>query len=193
MRSFVLELRRSSPATTILIDEAYHEYVEDPTHATAIPLAAGTPNVIVSRTFSKVYGLAGLRVGYALGKPETIQALRRFRTFDSVNGPGAAAARASLALREHVEKQRRANHEARELTRRFFEEAGYRVFPSETNFLMVDIRRDPALFRDACRARGVAVGRPFPPLASCARISIGTADEMHGALEVFRQVLAARA
>ena len=177
-------------AATVLVDEAYFDYVDDPEYGTVVPLAIDNPRVVVARTFSKVFGLAGLRVGYAVAHRDTIEAIKRHIPWDSINAFGAAAALASLPLRDHIESQRRLNREARDLTRRFFETAGYRVFPSEANFMMVDVRRDARAFRDGCRALGASIGRPFPPLTTCARISIGTVEEMRRACEIFRRALA---
>jgi len=188
--AFVARLSKEAPATTILVDEAYFDFVTDAAYGTAIPLAIANPRVVVARTFSKIFGLAGMRVGYGVAHPDTIRAMRRHVLFDSVNGLGAAAAIASLQVKDLVESGRRLNIEAREIATRFFEGNGYRAFPSQANFMMVDVKRDSRAFRDACRTRGVAVGRPFPPLTNYARISIGTADEMRRACDVFRQVLA---
>ena len=76
MTDFVERVRRISPDTVILIDEAYHDYVTDPAYQTAIPLALATPNVFVARTFSKAYGMAGMRIGYAIGQADSVQAAR---------------------------------------------------------------------------------------------------------------------
>jgi len=189
VKDLVARVRRESPDTIVLIDEAYFEYVDDPAYATAIPLAMEDPRVIVARTFSKVFGLAGLRVGWAAGDPATLEALATRKLPSGVNLMGAAAATATVGDAAHVERERRLNREARALTRRFFESAGYRVVDSEANFMMVNIRRDPRAFRAACREHDVMVGRPFPPLDTYARISIGTMDEMRRAVDVFRQVL----
>jgi histidinol-phosphate aminotransferase len=188
---FLAAVGAASPGTVVLVDEAYHEYVDDPRHATAIPLAAQRPGVVVSRTFSKVYGMAGLRVGYAVAHPDTALAMGRYQLYSGVNVLAASAALASLGDPAHVERERARNRAARAFTRRFFESAGYAVVPSETNFLMADIRRDPKEFKEACRREGVLVGRPFPPLATYTRVSIGTMDEMRRATEVFRRVLSA--
>lgn len=189
VRDFVTRALANAPDATILIDEAYHEYVEDPAYATAIPLAMENPRVVVARTFSKVHGMAGLRVGYAIGHKDTIATLHRQRLPNSINVLGASAALASLAERGHVEREHELNREARELTRRALKSMGYAVGQSNANFIMVDVRRDSREFQKACRAQGVLVGRPFPPLTSHARISIGTMAEMHRALDVFRSVL----
>jgi histidinol-phosphate aminotransferase len=189
IRDFVNTVTTKSPETTVLIDEAYFEYVEDPAYATAIPLALENPRVVVARTFSKIYGMAGLRLGYAIGHTETIKSLQRQKLSNSVNVLAAAAGLATLGDEAHIARERNANRSARDFTQRFFESLGYKVTPPQTNFLMVDVRRDAKEFQDACRKRDVLVGRPFPPLKTQARVSIGTMEEMQRAVEVFRQVL----
>jgi histidinol-phosphate aminotransferase len=189
VRDFVARVRRDSPATYILVDEAYHEYVDDATYKSAVPLALADPNVIVSRTFSKVFGMAGLRVGYAIVHRDTARRLRPWRLGSGVNVLALAAAAATVSDREHIALEQRRNRDAKAFTRGFFEKAGYEVGASETNFLMVNLRRDMRPVREACRKEGVAVGRPFPPLANWLRVSIGTMDEMQRAAEVFRKVL----
>jgi histidinol-phosphate aminotransferase len=188
---FVSRVVKASPDTIILVDEAYHEYVEDKAYATAIPLALEMRQVVVSRTFSKAYGMAGLRVGYGIGQPKTIEALRRYRLPNNVNVLGAAAAIAALGQKDHMARERERNREAREFTIRAFADAGFRCNQTHTNFVMADVRREARQFQEACRERGVLVGRPFPPLTTYARISIGTMDEMRAACEVFRKVLSA--
>lgn len=189
VEQFVERVAREVPTATVLIDEAYFEYVEDPAYATAIPLALERPRVIVSRTFSKVYGLAGLRVGYAIARPETIDQLSPYKLTHSVGALAAAAGFAALERSDRVARERTLNREARDATRRFFESLGYRVAPSQTNFLLVDVRQDAQEFQEACAKRGVLVGRPFPPLDTYSRISIGTMEEMRSAMGAFRQVL----
>jgi histidinol-phosphate aminotransferase len=190
VRAFVARVRRASPATYILVDEAYHEYVEDPSYRTAVPLALADPNVVVSRTFSKVFGMAGLRVGYAIVHRDTARRLRPWRLGSGISVLALGAATAMVSDREHVALEQRRNRETKAFTRAFFEKAGYEVGPSEANFLMINLRRDMRPVRDACRTEGIAVGRPFPPLTSWLRVSIGTMDEMQKATEVFRKVLA---
>lgn len=187
---FVRRVNKTSPATTVLVDEAYHHFVDDPQYQSAVALAMENPRVIVCRTFSKIYGMAGLRIGYAVGQAEPIRALRRHRLGNGINVLGAAAAIASLPLAAHVDREKQRNRDARELTRKAFASWGFEVGPSETNFIMVNIRRDAAAFQKACRAEGVLVGRVFPPLKTHTRISIGTDAEMQRAIEVFRKVLA---
>ncbi len=190
VQDFVRSALKIAPETTILIDEAYFEYVDDAACASALPLAMESPRVIVCRTFSKIFGMAGLRVGYAVGDAATLGALERHKLPSGVNALAAIAAVATVGDLDHVQRERALTRSAKDFTLRFLEAAGYKAAPSETNFIMVDIRRDSREFRDACRARGVHIGRPFPHLAAHARISIGTMDEMHRAVGVFREVLA---
>jgi histidinol-phosphate aminotransferase len=186
---FVRGVMKASPGTIVLIDEAYHEYVEDPSYATAIPLALAHPQVLVCRTFSKIHGLAGMRIGYVVGRPETLKRLSGWRLGNALNMLGQRAAIAALGDREHVERGRLANRAGRELLRGYFEGKGFKVAPSHTNFVLADIRRDAGAFQKACRAQGVAVGRPFPPLDSWTRVSVGTDEENRRAIEVFGKVL----
>jgi histidinol-phosphate aminotransferase len=173
----------------ILVDEAYHEYVDDASYSTMVP-ETRDPNVIVSRTFSKVYGMAGLRVGYAVAAPATAATLAAWRLDAGVNRLGIAAALASLADEDGVRAERRRNATVRTTVTRWFAARGLTGPRSHTNFVFVDIKRDVRPVIAACLSRGVAVGRPFPPLDSHLRISIGTATEIDRALNVLGAVLA---
>jgi histidinol-phosphate aminotransferase len=190
VREFVARVRRESPGTTILIDEAYHEYVDDASYQTMMALAAQDPYVIVSRTFSKVYGLAGMRVGYAVSTPETVAQLEERRLGSGVNQLAAAAAVASLGDETAMRTEQARNRELRDEMRKFFTSIGCTVGAAEGNFLMVDIKRPVGAVRAACRAKGIAVGRDFPPLMTHLRLSIGTAEQMERAKEVLRGALA---
>jgi histidinol-phosphate aminotransferase len=145
----------------------------------------------VSRTFSKVYGLAGFRVGYAVARPETIATMRPWRVGNGINLGAAAGAVAAMGAPAHIKAELAKSRESKAFTRKFFEGLGYRVEPSETNFVMVNIRRDSKEFKDACLARGVMVGRQFPQFKQHTRISIGSMEEMERATNIFRGVLAA--
>lgn len=190
-RRFIDTVLARSPGTTVLVDEAYFEYVDDPSYESMAPLAITNPRVIVTRTFSKVFGLAGLRIGYAIAHPDAIARLEACRLANSVNVLGAAAATASLGLRDHVAREQERNRTARAFTVEAFNELGFRCQPSQTNFVMVDIRRDAKAFQSTCLERGVAVGRPFPPLNTHLRLSIGTLDEMHRAMAIIGGALKA--
>src|SRR5829696_3738778 len=186
----VERIRKASPDTVILIDEAYHEYVTDPAYATAIPIALSTPNVIVARTFSKAYGMAGLRIGYGIGMPASIKRLAALKMPYNVSVFGIGAAIAALDEARHIEEERRRNTAVRAFTIKALQDLGAKPADSQGNFLFVDVGRSAKDFRDACAKSGVMVGRDFPPFEkSHCRISIGTMDEMKKATEVFRAVL----
>jgi histidinol-phosphate aminotransferase len=189
VRGAIARIRERSPGTTILVDEAYHDYVDDPAYASMVPLAARDPWVVVSRTFSKAHGLAGLRVGYAIAAPETAVALRAARLGNGVNQLAAAAAHAALADTAALRAEQARNRAVRDDLRAFFTGLGYAVGQAEVNFLMVDLKRPAADVRAACRAKGVAVGRPFPPLTTHLRISLGTQPQVDRAKDVLRAVL----
>jgi histidinol-phosphate aminotransferase len=186
----VERVARESPTTTVLVDEAYFEYADHPDYTTTIPLVARFPNVVVSRTFSKIYGMAGLRVGYAVAAPDTAARFRRWLSPGSLSGVSVAAAVAALSEADRPALERTRNRETRMAMATRFEKAGYRVAPSEANFVLVDVRRDVAGFQAACRQRDVHIARPFPPLTTWARVTVGTPDEMDRAMPVLLDVLA---
>jgi histidinol-phosphate aminotransferase len=187
---FVERVRKASPDTVILIDEAYHEYVTDPSYESAIPLALTTPNVFVVRTFSKAYGMAGMRIGWAIGQAATIKQVARYKMPYNVSVFGVSAALAALADPAHIDAERKRNTEVRGFTVKALDELGCKGTNSQCNFLFVNTGRPARSFRDACAKEGVSVGRDFPPFESThARISIGTMDEMRRATDVFRAAL----
>jgi len=189
---FIAEVRKISPTTAVLIDEAYCDYVTDKGWSTAFPIALATPNVIVARTMSKAYGMAGVRIGYAIGQAATIAKMSRWRMPYNVNTFGVAAAVASLKDPQHIKDEAARNTAVREFTIKALADLGHTSTDSQTNFIFTDIGKTmtAAAFRDGCAAKGVMVGRDFPPLEKTwARISMGTMEEMQKATEVFRSVL----
>jgi histidinol-phosphate aminotransferase len=187
---FVSRVRQSSPDTVILIDEAYHDYVTDPSYQSAIPLALETANVFVTRTFSKAYGMAGMRVGYAIGRAETMKPLEKLRMPYNISVFSVAAAIAALGDAKHIAAERERNTKVRAFTIKALDEFGCKAADSQANFLFVDVGRPTKEFREACAKQGVVVGRDFPPFEKThARISIGTMDEMQKSAAVFRNVL----
>ena len=187
---FVARIRQSSPETVILIDEAYHDYVTAPSYESAVPLALETPNVVVTRTFSKAYGMAGMRVGYAIGRTETIKPLGKLQMPYNISVLGVAAAIAALGDQKHIDAERDRNTKVRAFTINTLGEAGCKTAESHGNFLFVDVGKPAKEFRDACAKQGVVIGRDFPPFEKThVRISIGTMEEMEKATAVFRSVL----
>ena len=191
---FVERVRKASPETVILIDEAYHDYVTDPSYASAVPLAIATPNVIVARTFSKAYGMAGLRMGYAVGHPDAIRKMSEWDSGSGTSSLNVLALHAGVAAlsqgKAFVDAERARNKAVRDFTVKWFADRGMKSTDSHTNFIFVNTGMPAAQFRDGCMARNVRVGRDFPPFehAWC-RISLGTMDEMTRAVAVFGEVL----
>jgi histidinol-phosphate aminotransferase len=186
----VKAIRAASPDTMILIDEAYHDYVTDPSYQTAVDIALSTPNVFVTRTFSKAYGMAGLRAGYAIGHAPTIKAIQAYKMPYGLGTLTLGGAIVGLGNQAHIDAERKRNTEVKAFTVKAFTDMGITGTDSQTNFLFMDIKRPAAGFRDACRAAGVLVGRDFPPYEKTyCRISIGTMAEMQKAVDVFKKVL----
>jgi histidinol-phosphate aminotransferase len=187
---FIDRVLTASPDTTILIDEAYHDYVTDPVHRSQVATALQNPRVVVARTFSKAHGMAGLRVGYGIGHPDTIKKLGSWEGANAINLAGLVVATASIKDQARLDAERERNTLARRFTTEWFNRAGFACTDSQTNFIFVAIKRPVKEFREACRAEGVLVARDFPPLEkSHVRISIGTLDEMKRAVDVFGKVL----
>ncbi len=183
-------MRAASPDTVILIDEAYHDYVTDASYKTAADIAKSTPKVFLARTFSKAYGMAGMRIGYAFGDKEIINTLNRYRMPYAVSLPGIAAANAALADQAHIDAERARNTEVKAFTVKALDQMGFKATDSQANFIFVNLNRPAAPFREACRQAGVMVGRDFPPYEKThCRISIGTMAEMQKAVDVFKKVL----
>jgi len=193
-RDFLSRVNRISPETTILVDEAYFDYVTAPDHATHIPQAVEDPRIIVARTFSKAYGMAGLRIGYAVGHVDTIRKMAQWdggSGSSSLNVLSMHAATAAVGQdASFIAKERARNAEVRDFTMKWFADRGMRPTDSQANFMFVNIGRPVAPFREACAAKGVRVARNFPPFENThCRISFGTMEEMQKAVGVIGEVL----
>ena len=174
----------------VLIDEAYHHFVDDPSYSTAIPHVLDGRPVIVARTFSKIYGMAGLRLGYAVASPEILQKMRIYST-GSISVVSEWGGIASLKDRESEERVRRITIELRNKTTAALEAMGHSVIPSETNFFMVHIGRSVQEVRSEFRKKGIQVGRPFPPMLEHLRVSVGSEDDMERFMTAFKEIFPA--
>ena len=191
IEDLVRRVKTASPSTAILVDEAYLEFAKDPSVGTAQPLALEYPGVFVLRTFSKVYALAALRIGYAVGLPATLETLDAAWGYGSITSMSAAAAIAALGDTERVRWEIAENHRVREFTLQAMRDMGLDVTDSQNNFVWANVGRTSKVFREQCLERGVLVGRDFAPMQdSHSRISLGSMDEMRRAVAVFTQVLA---
>ncbi len=182
-------LVKVSPGTIVLVDEAYHHYVESSDYESVIPLVKQYPNLIVARTFSKIYGMAGLRCGYCVTQRSNISSMRTHQIFDSVNIMALVAALASLKDLDHVNRGRAMNTEVKKGVYTELDKLGYHYIPSHANFMMIDIRREARPVIDAMRNHGVEVGRLFPALPNFLRVTIGTNVEMKQFLSAFKEVM----
>ncbi len=179
---------RVSARAPVLVDEAYHELVDAPGHAAMVPLVRDGAPVLVLRTFSKVYGMAGYRVGYAIAPPALIERLRAHQATDLGPAPLAAAI-AAYKDRGFVERSRRLVREARELTARGFDALGIRHIPSHTSFIWFESGPTRRALPVWLAARGVRISWDVKPLpGDWARVSIGTAAEMRRFLRELREV-----
>ncbi len=171
----------------VLIDEAYHDFVDDPRYESCVRHVAEGRNVIVLRTFSKVYGLAGLRIGYAVAAKTTAQRLAPHRLLNTLNSVGIAAARASLADPERVRAIRARTARIRASFVGWVQQRKLPCVPSDANFVMIDLGRPVPPVIEVLRQRGFLVGRQFPSMPDHLRVSLGTEEEM----ERFQPALAA--
>jgi histidinol-phosphate aminotransferase len=183
---FLLKIPRT---TTVLVDEAYHHYVESKDYESTIPLVKDYPNLIVARTFSKIYGMAGLRCGYCVTQRQNISAMKTHQIFDSVNIMALVAATASLRDTDQVARGRKLNSEVRKMVCDELGSLGYRYIPSHANFMMIDLRREVRPVIRTLASRGVEVGRPFSPLPNFMRVTIGTNAQMKSFLAAFKEVM----
>jgi histidinol-phosphate/aromatic aminotransferase/cobyric acid decarboxylase-like protein len=173
----------------ILLDEAYHHYVDDPAYATGMPYVTQGRPVVVARTFSKIAAMAALRIGYAVATPEILQKMRPYST-GSVNVLARYGAVATLKHPQTMAEVKQKTKQLRDKTSKELRDLGYEVIPSQTNFFMVGLRREVQPVIQAFREEGVLVGRPFPPMTQHLRVSIGTAEEMDRFMVAFKKVMA---
>ena len=188
---FVRRVMRENPDTYVHIDEAYINYCRPGAIETAVPLAMEFEKVFITRSFSKAHGMAGLRVGYALGQEQTLEKIRNAWGMGDVNMLAAVAALTALEDKEHIAWEAQENAEIRDEVIGFFRSRGYEVPDSNTNHIFVNLGMPAGKFREGCLEHKVLVGRDFPPLEQThCRISLGSREEMKIALEVFSKALA---
>ena len=184
-------LDRVPPEIPVMLDQAYFEFAEDDRQfPNGLKLRRRHPNLIVLRTFSKAHGLAGLRIGYAVARPEIVQGVERIRPPFNVNRMAQAAALAALSDRAHLRRTMRINQRGLRTLAEGFERLGLNVWPSWTNFLLVQVPRDGREIFEALLREGV-VTRPMAGygLTACLRVSVGTPRENRRCLAAMKRVL----
>lgn len=161
-----------------LSDEAYIEYVEDQRMWSSLPWIHKKRNIVVVKTFSKIYGMAGLRLGYGIAHPDTAARLTDFASRNNANQIAIAAAGASFRDDELITKSRDVNRQSREMTEATLDELGLERMPTQANFLMHRISGDLATYRNRMADAGFLVGRDFPPKLDWNRLSFGLPEDM---------------
>lgn len=162
-----------------IIDEAYAEFVSTPEFTSAIALVeAGYKNLIVTRTFSKIYALAGLRVGYGVAVPEVIADVDVFVSIDNTNTAGAVAALASLKDKAYVEYSRKSIDVSRQMVIDVLKELDIKYAPSYANFIFHKVKGDVKTYQNRMKDMNIMVGREFPPALGWSRLTLGTPEEM---------------
>jgi histidinol-phosphate aminotransferase len=165
----------------VVLDEAYYEYVEEKNYLGSLSLQKDYPNLVVLRTFSKVYGLAGLRVGYGVGHPELVSVYQKTRQPFNVNSLALAGARAALEDGEHIAKVLELNKQMRSKLTEGLKQMGLKPVPSQANFVYFEVTNATELY-DQLLQQGVIV-RPMGPKAL--RVTTGTLEETEKFLKVF--------
>ncbi|MCP4309363.1 MAG: histidinol-phosphate transaminase [bacterium] len=169
----------------VVVDEAYYEFVTSEDYDTAIALALARDNVVVARTFSKVFGLAGLRVGYMVGQPETLAQLRKAQVPFSVNSMAQVGALTALEYPDRLAERIRGNDTARSLLEAGLAKLGLDYIPSQTNFVLIRPDGDAPQLGERLLQAGVIV-RPMGPFI---RVTVGTQDENQVLLDALTAAL----
>jgi len=176
LRAFCAE---ASKKALVVVDEAYHEYVEDETYTSMVSLVRDGMNVAVTRTFSKVYGLAGLRIGYGMARPDILKNFERVQmNFASVAYSSLRAAIAAYGATAFISSVREKNSVARAYLENELRRLGYPCLPSRANFSLFEVKRNSREMAADLEKHGILV-RPFDFAGkSWLRVSIGTEAEI---------------
>lgn len=173
--------------TAFIMDEAYADFVTDPAFKSAVGnVKTGTANIVVTRTFSKIYAMAGLRVGYGLASEKTATMVRNFVSIDNINVAGAVAALASLKDEAFFERSLQSTNLARKIVSDALDELGIEYLPSQANFIFHRIKGDHQLYEERMAQAHVFVGREFAPAVGFSRLTLGTPQEMRAFVRVLK-------
>ncbi len=177
------------PASTlILVDEAYFDFADDPRYSSAVEWIATNPNVVIARTFSKIYGMAGMRLGYAVGAKETIARIREHSLQDNTNAAVLAAGLASLSDAANISSCREKMNGTRAWLCGELAKDGRSFVPSQANFVMIDMHTDVRPIIDQFAARNILVGRRFSSMNNFLRVTIGTQQETETFVTALREI-----
>jgi histidinol-phosphate aminotransferase len=173
-------LKNKPKGSVVIVDEAYFHFSND---ESMLDQVAADQDLIVLRTFSKIYGMAGLRAGFAAGRPDLLAKFSTVapmaRSLASISITSAAAAKAALEDKTLIATRRKINSDNRETTLEFLSKKGYSIVPgSQANFFMVDVKRPGRVFQQQMMKEQVAIGRTWAALPTYVRVTVGTKDEM---------------
>lgn len=185
MKSFCENL---SKQTVVFADEAYFDYITEPNYPSMVELVKQDLNVIVSRTFSKIYGLAGMRVGYMIARPD-IAARLRSAAMANTNIPAVVAAMAAMEDDEFYKFSLKKNTESKNLIYNTLDEMKMSYVKSHANFVFFKSGKDIRELQGEFYMRGIQIGRPFPPFTDWCRISTGTVEEVQAFVKVLKEVV----
>jgi histidinol-phosphate aminotransferase len=187
-------IRRLPRGPVLLADEAYAEYVTAPDYESCVRFVKEGLPVVVSRTFSKIYGMAGLRVGYAIGRKDLIKRMAKRQLVNNPNQLAIAAALAALKSDgEFVDRIHKMNAEVRDYVCQEVTAMGLQYIPSQTNFVMIGVNRPAKPLIEELKKRKLLVGRLFPSMPEHVRVSFGTMAEMKTFLKEFKDLLTTQA
>lgn len=188
-REIVEFLGQVPPSTLVLVDEAYHHFVEDSNYQTSVDLIVEHPNLIVARTFSKIYGLAGMRLGYGVGSKENIARMSEEILVSNGNAAVLAAASASLTDQDALAATRQKLNNTRAWLCSELKKDGRSYIPSQANFMMIDMGADIRPIIDKFAQQKIIVGRQFPSMPTFLRVTIGTQPEMESFIAALQQIV----
>jgi len=174
--------------TVVFSDEAYYDYIDDPNYPSMVELVKKDANVIVSRTFSKVYGMAGIRIGYMVARPDIARRLKE-AVVAFTNTPALFAARTALQDQEFYDFSIAKNREGKKRIYATLDNLGLEYVPSQTNFIFFKTGESISSFSDKMMQAGVQVGRPFPPYLDWCRISTGSLEEVDAFNSALKKVM----
>jgi len=176
----------------VFIDEAYHHFVDDPNYEPSVKYVIEGRKVIIARTFSKIAALAGMRLGYAVAPKEIIDQLKPFVMSYNTNTIVKFGGVASLKDTANEAKIKQLNKQIRDRVTGELKGMGYEVIPSQSNFFMVNVKKDVTPVAEEFLKKGFVVGRKFPPMTEWLRVSVGTDEEMKGFMKAFKELFPAQ-
>ena len=179
-------LENKPKGSIVVVDEAYIHFVDTPS---AVDLVKAEKDIVVLRTFSKIYGMAGLRCGVAMAKPDLLAKIQNLMGWNAMPTTAVAAATASMAEARLIPERRQVNGEIRGEMFQWLDSHGYSYIPSQANFFMLDTKRPAKAVIDAMAKRSVRIGRIWPILPTYSRITLGTREEMVMFRDAWQEVM----